>query len=43
MWWNGTDVQFGEPSQIEGIVTAKKAANSKAMPDTATTKRQTTA
>ncbi len=35
MWWNGTDVQFGEPSQIEGIVTAKKAAISKDMIDTA--------
>ena len=33
LWWNGTDVQFGEPSQIEGIVTAKKAAISKNMVD----------
>ena len=33
MWWNGTDVQFGEPSQIEGIVTTRKAAISKGMPD----------
>ncbi|MBI2280134.1 MAG: hypothetical protein HYU68_05540 [Bacteroidetes bacterium] len=35
IWWNGTDVQFGDPSQIEGIVTAKKAVISKTMPDLA--------
>lgn len=40
MWWNGTDVQFGEPSQIEGIVTAKKAAISKTMPDLARPKNK---
>lgn len=35
LWWNGTDVQFGNPSQIEGIVTAKKATISKTKPDLA--------
>lgn len=35
LWWNGSDVQFGDPSQIEGIVTDKKTAISKNMPDLA--------